>query len=159
MTTDASGNCVIDSIASPLPPTPALSDARVFSKTKDYVTEFSRYKDPNTIREIREYVFSFPLCTLSLPSPFLLTTLACSLYRLLLKHAKLDDKPVDEEGNELDHPDAAGLQLTQFEMAQLANLCITEVDEAKALIPTLATRDDALLDSLLQELDNIRRFS
>lgn len=26
----------------------------VFSKTKDYVTEFSRYKDPNTIREIRE---------------------------------------------------------------------------------------------------------
>lgn len=26
----------------------------VFSKTKDYVSEFSRYKDPNTIREIRE---------------------------------------------------------------------------------------------------------
>ncbi|GAK66629.1 DNA-directed RNA polymerase II subunit D [Moesziomyces antarcticus] len=103
----------------------------VFSKTKDYVSEFSRYKDPNTIREIRE---------------------------LLLKHAKLDDKPVDEDGNEIDAPDT-GLQLTQFEMAQLANLCITEVDEAKALIPTLATRDDALLDSLLQELDNIRRFS
>ncbi|KIS66661.1 uncharacterized protein UMAG_04722 [Mycosarcoma maydis] len=106
----------------------------VFSKTKDYVSEFSRYKDPNTIREIRE---------------------------LLLKHAKLDDRQIDEDGNELpeDEANAAGLQLTQFEMAQLANLCITEVDEAKALIPTLATRDDALLDSLLQELDNIRRFS
>jgi DNA-directed RNA polymerase II subunit RPB4 len=65
---------------------------------------------------------------------------------------------VDEDGNEIDAPDT-GLQLTQFEMAQLANLCITEVDEAKALIPTLATRDDALLDSLLQELDNVRRFS
>lgn len=72
----------------------------------------------------------------------------------------MDEKPVDEEGNELDDAEAeTGLQLTQFEMAQLANLCITEVDEAKALIPTLATRDDALLDSLLQELDNIRRFS
>lgn len=80
--------------------------------------------------------------------------------RLLLKHAKLDDKLVDEDGNELPEDEAnQGLQLTQFEMAQLANLCITEVDEAKALIPTLATRDDALLDSLLQELDNIRRFS
>lgn len=81
--------------------------------------------------------------------------------RLLLKHAKLDDRQIDEDGNELpeDEANAAGLQLTQFEMAQLANLCITEVDEAKALIPTLATRDDALLDSLLQELDNIRRFS
>lgn len=107
---------------------------RVFSKTKDYVSEFSRYKDPNTIREIRE---------------------------LLLKHAKIDDaeRAVDEEGNEIEQPTDTGLQLTQFEMAQLANLCITEVEEAKALIPTLATRDDALLDSLLQELDNIRRFS
>ncbi|SPO32790.1 related to Rpb4 - 16 kD subunit of DNA-directed RNA polymerase II [Ustilago trichophora] len=103
----------------------------VFSKTKDYVSEFSRYKDPNTIREIRE---------------------------LLLKHAKLDETHYDEEGNQLPESET-GLQLTQFEMAQLANLCITEVDEAKALIPTLATRDDALLDSLLQELDNIRRFS
>ncbi|PWY96993.1 hypothetical protein BCV70DRAFT_213892 [Testicularia cyperi] len=102
----------------------------VFSKTKDYVTEFSRYKDPNTIREIRE---------------------------LLLKHAKLDEAQYDEDGNEIQ--DDSGLQLSQFEMAQLANLCITEVEEAKALIPTLATRDDALLDSLLQELDNIRRFS
>lgn len=103
----------------------------VFSKTKDYVTEFSRYKDPNTIREIRE---------------------------LLLKHAKLDDRPDDEEDAE-DGAAHTGLQLSQFEMAQLANLCITEVEEAKALIPTLATRDDGLLDSLLQELDNIRRFS
>lgn len=77
---------------------------------------------------------------------------------MLLKHAKLDEARYDEEGNELPESET-GLQLTQFEMAQLANLCITEVDEAKALIPTLATRDDGLLDSLLQELDNIRRFS
>lgn len=104
----------------------------MFSKTKDYVSEFSRYKDPNTIREIRE---------------------------LLLKHAKHDEdeQQLDEEGNVVDGGE--GLQLSQFEMAQLANLCITEVEEAKALIPTLATRDDGLLDSLLQELDNIRRFS
>ncbi|SNX87704.1 related to Rpb4 - 16 kD subunit of DNA-directed RNA polymerase II [Melanopsichium pennsylvanicum] len=67
---------------------------------------------------------------------------------------------MDQDGNPIDQPaETEGLQLTQFEMAQLANLCITELDEAKALIPTLATRDDALLDSLLQEMDNIRRFS
>lgn len=101
----------------------------MFSKTKDYVSEFSRYKDPNTIREIRE---------------------------LLLKHARLDERQVDEEGNEIEE---TGLQLTQFEMAQLANLCITEVEEAKALIPTLATRDEAMLDGVLQEMDNVRRFS
>ncbi|KAN0063948.1 RNA polymerase B [Thecaphora frezii] len=104
----------------------------VAQKTKDYVEEFSRYKDPNTIREIRA---------------------------ILIKHAAKgeDEKEYDEEGNPID--DDTGLQLTQFEMAQLANLCITEVDEAKSLIPTLGPKDDALLDSLLQELDNVRRFS
>ncbi|EPQ28124.1 uncharacterized protein PFL1_04451 [Pseudozyma flocculosa PF-1] len=103
----------------------------VAEKTKAYVAEFSRYKDRPTIREIRA---------------------------ILMKHAAKSDeeREYDEEGNLIEDD---GLALTQFEMAQLANLCITEVEEAKSLIPTLAGKDDGLLDSLLQELDNVRRFS
>ena len=35
-----------------------------------------------------------------------------------------------------DADDHKGLQLSQFEMAQLANLSITDIDEARTLIPT-----------------------
>ncbi|PWN47116.1 hypothetical protein IE53DRAFT_382367 [Violaceomyces palustris] len=105
----------------------------VAEKTKEYVQEFSRYKDRDTIREVRA---------------------------LLVKHAATaeDEQPVDEEGNPIEGADM-GLQLTEFEMAQLANLSITEVEEAKTLIPTLGPKDDAQLDSLLQELSAIRKFS
>lgn len=49
--------------------------------------------------------------------------------RLLIKYAAQPDAS-DE------HDDEKGLQLTQFEMAQLANLAVSEVDEARTLIPT-----------------------
>ncbi|WFD42749.1 RNA polymerase B [Malassezia psittaci] len=55
--------------------------------------------------------------------------------------------------------DSKSLQLSQFEMAQLANLTISDVDEARTLIPTLASKDEAQLESLLNELAAIRRFS
>lgn len=51
-------------------------------------------------------------------------------------------------------------------MAQLANLAISDVDEARTLIPTyvpyshrLASKDDAQLESLLNELAAIRKFA
>lgn len=71
-------------------------------KTKEYVDEFSRYKEQSTIREVRA---------------------------LLIKNAA---QP------ELDGslPDDKGLHLSQFEMAQLANLGVSDVDEARTLIPT-----------------------
>lgn len=64
-------------------------------------------------------------------------TFTSRFYSLLIKHAAKgeDEREYDEEGNPIDEPES-GLQLTQFEMAQLANLCITEVEEAKSLIPT-----------------------
>ena len=84
---------------------------------------------------------------------------------VLIKHAAQGD--VDEGLPE----DEKGLQLSQFEMAQLANLSISDVDEARTLIPTyvrvsaclsangsLASKDDAQLESLLHELSAIRRF-
>ncbi|WFD38408.1 RNA polymerase B [Malassezia japonica] len=97
----------------------------VAQKTKEYVDEFSRYKEQSTIREVRA---------------------------LLIKHAAqpdLDGSTADDKG----------LQLSQFEMAQLANLAISDVDEARTLIPTLANKDDAQLESLLNELAAIRKFA
>ncbi|WFD02926.1 RNA polymerase B [Malassezia obtusa] len=97
----------------------------VAQKTKEYVDEFSRYKEQSTIREVRA---------------------------LLIKHAAQPD--LDGAASE-----DKGLQLTQFEMAQLANLAISDVDEARTLIPTLASKDEAQLESLLNELAAIRRFA
>ncbi|PKI85482.1 Rpb4p [Malassezia vespertilionis] len=96
------------------------SATAVAQKTKEYVNDFSRYKEQSTIREVRA---------------------------LLIKHAVLADT---------DEPEGKGLQLTQFEMAQLANLAVSDVDEARILIPT---KDDAQLESLLNELSAIRKFS
>ncbi|WFC98659.1 RNA polymerase B [Malassezia yamatoensis] len=97
----------------------------VAQKTKEYVDEFSRYREQSTIREVRA---------------------------LLIKHAAQPD--LDGTIN-----DSKSLQLSQFEMAQLANLTISDVDEARTLIPTLASKDEAQLESLLNELAAIRRFS
>ena len=63
----------------------------------------------------------------------------------------------DEEGNLLPVDDDR-LQLSRFEMAQLANLSIESVEEAKVLVPTLAAKDDVKLQSLLDELSTKRKF-
>ncbi|WFD21962.1 RNA polymerase B [Malassezia equina] len=97
----------------------------VTQKTKEYVDEFSRFKDQSTIREVRA---------------------------LLIKHAAQPDLDGDMG-------DSKGLQLSQFEMAQLANLSVTDIDEARTLIPTLAAKDDAQLESLLHELSAIWKFA
>lgn len=60
-----------------------------------------------------------------------------------------DDDEEDEEG---------GLALTGFERAQLANLAVETVEEAKNLVPTLETKDDGKLQSLIDELATLRRF-
>jgi DNA-directed RNA polymerase II subunit RPB4 len=67
------------------------------------------------------------------------------------------DEQYDEEGNLLAMDDDR-LQLSRFEMAQLANLSIESVEEAKVLVPTLAPKDDAKLQSLLDELATKRKF-
>ncbi|CAG7851674.1 SubName: Full=Uncharacterized protein {ECO:0000313/EMBL:CCA74453.1} [Serendipita indica DSM 11827] len=48
--------------------------------------------------------------------------------------------------------------LTQFETAQLANLCPSTAEEAKSIIPSLAKYDDDELQPLLDELQSMRRF-
>ncbi|KIM33904.1 hypothetical protein M408DRAFT_325472 [Serendipita vermifera MAFF 305830] len=48
--------------------------------------------------------------------------------------------------------------LTQFETAQLANLCPSTADEAKSIIPSLSKYEDDELQPLLDELQSMRRF-
>lgn len=75
----------------------------VLQKTMEYLETFSRYKDLDTVRQLRN---------------------------LLLDHAT--DAVEDEEGN----VNEGCLALTGFERAQLANLAVETVEEAKNLIPT-----------------------
>ncbi|KAI4520944.1 HRDC-like protein [Schizophyllum commune] len=50
-------------------------------------------------------------------------------------------------------------QLTQFETAQLANLCPAEAEEAKSIIPSLEDKvDDDRLQALLNEIQTMRKF-
>ncbi|KAG2222629.1 hypothetical protein INT45_008293 [Circinella minor] len=49
--------------------------------------------------------------------------------------------------------------LAQFEVAQLANLCCEDAEEAKALIPSLGQKiDDEKVQELLNEMLTIKKF-
>ncbi|KLO07651.1 hypothetical protein SCHPADRAFT_922806 [Schizopora paradoxa] len=48
--------------------------------------------------------------------------------------------------------------LTQFETAQIANLCPMDSDEAKSIIPSLVKIDDDRLQALLDEIQTMRKF-
>jgi len=48
--------------------------------------------------------------------------------------------------------------LTQFETAQIANLCPVDADEAKSIIPSLVKVDDDRLQALLDEIQTMRKF-
>lgn len=50
-------------------------------------------------------------------------------------------------------------RLAEFEMAQLANLCPETAEEAKTLIPSMATKiEDDVLQALLDQLGESRRL-
>ncbi|PWN27434.1 hypothetical protein BDZ90DRAFT_212038, partial [Jaminaea rosea] len=80
----------------------------VLQKSMEYLETFSRYKELDTVRQLRKW-----------------------------------------EG---------GLALTGFERAQLANLAVETVEEAKNLIPTLETKDEVKLQALIDELATLRKF-
>ncbi|KAG9122621.1 RNA polymerase B [Ceratobasidium sp. 392] len=48
--------------------------------------------------------------------------------------------------------------LTQFETAQIANLCPADVDEARNIIPSLVKIDEDRLQTLLDEVQALRKF-
>ncbi|KAI5123519.1 hypothetical protein M0805_006679 [Coniferiporia weirii] len=48
--------------------------------------------------------------------------------------------------------------LTQFETAQIANLCPADAEEAKSIVPSLLKVDDDRLQALLDEIQTMRKF-
>ncbi|KAI0954840.1 hypothetical protein AcW1_006612 [Taiwanofungus camphoratus] len=48
--------------------------------------------------------------------------------------------------------------LTQFETAQIANLCPADAEESKSVIPSLVKIDDDRLQALLDEIQTMRKF-
>ncbi|KAF7370277.1 hypothetical protein MSAN_00659000 [Mycena sanguinolenta] len=48
--------------------------------------------------------------------------------------------------------------LTQFETAQIANLCPATADEAKSVIPSLVKIDDDRLEALLRDIQTMRKY-
>lgn len=79
----------------------------VFKKCFEYCENFSRYRDEEVVRKVRQE---------------------------LQEYGSFEEQ-VDEEGNVI-APDDDRMRLSLFEMAQLANLSIEDVEEAKVLIPT-----------------------
>ncbi|KAJ3375287.1 RNA polymerase B [Allomyces arbusculus] len=53
----------------------------------------------------------------------------------------------------------AGLDLFEFEMAQIANFLCDSVEEMRTLVPSLARVDETQLQELLHRLANIRKFA
>jgi len=49
-------------------------------------------------------------------------------------------------------------ELTQFETAQIANLCPADAEEAKSIIPSLVKIEDERLQALLDEIQAMRKF-
>ncbi|CAM0142998.1 hypothetical protein NQZ79_g356 [Umbelopsis isabellina] len=50
-------------------------------------------------------------------------------------------------------------ELSHFEIAQLANLCCDDAEEAKALIPSLHNKiDDDRLQELMNQMLTIKKF-
>ncbi|KAJ1653855.1 RNA polymerase B [Dispira simplex] len=81
----------------------------VYQRTYDYVNQFARFKNQDSVREVRQFL--------------------------------ADDT------------------LESFEIAQLANLCCEEAEEAKTLIPSLMhKKDDDTLQSLLSEMLTLKKF-
>lgn len=51
------------------------------------------------------------------------------------------------------------MSLSEFEMAQLGNLCPETAEEARALVPSLAGKlDDDILQKILDDMTTARRL-
>lgn len=86
----------------------------VLTKTQDYVEMFSRYKTTDSVREARNILVQQSI-------------------------REWENRQLDEDGNEIEQNEEEkedSLKLSDFEIAQLANLGMEDVEEAKTLIPT-----------------------
>ncbi|KAH7444665.1 hypothetical protein KP509_02G087000 [Ceratopteris richardii] len=100
-------------------PDPASQVSQVFEKSLQYVKRFSRYQNPNAVKQVREVL--------------------------------------------------SRNQLAEFEVCVIGNLCPDTLEEAKALVPSLAKRSksdddeedgitDEKIEQMLQDLATIKKF-
>ncbi|KAJ1984328.1 RNA polymerase B [Dimargaris cristalligena] len=81
----------------------------VYQSAVDYVNQFARFKNQDTVREVRQFL--------------------------------------------------AEANLEPFEVAQLANLCCEEAEEAKSLIPSLEhKKEDTSIQAILNEMLTLKKF-
>ncbi|KAI5061225.1 hypothetical protein GOP47_0023730 [Adiantum capillus-veneris] len=99
-------------------PDPANQVSQVFEKSLQYVKRFSRYQNPNAVKQVREVL--------------------------------------------------SRNQLAEFEVCVIGNLCPDTLEEAKALVPSLAKRSksdddedgitDEKIEQMLADLATIKKF-
>ncbi|CAE6431793.1 unnamed protein product [Rhizoctonia solani] len=88
--------------------------------------------------------------------------LLISEVKYLLEHREKDSPDTAVYNKTLDPVHSRVLRrepnLTQFETAQIANLCPADVEEARNIIPSLVKVDEDRLQTLLDEVQALRRF-
>ncbi|KAI3868525.1 hypothetical protein MKW98_001169 [Papaver atlanticum] len=91
---------------------PMSQVSQVFEKSQQYVKRFSRYKNADAVRQVREILSRY--------------------------------------------------QLAEFELCVLGNLCPETADEAKAMVPSITTKErgctDENIEKMLNDLSLIKKF-
>ncbi|KAI3976439.1 hypothetical protein MKX01_008297 [Papaver californicum] len=91
---------------------PMSQVSQVFEKSQQYVKRFSRYKNADAVRQVREILSRY--------------------------------------------------QLAEFELCVLGNLCPETADEAKAMVPSITTKErgctDENIEKMLGDLSLIKKF-
>jgi len=110
----------------------------VLEKTLAYVTRFSKFKNKDSVRQVRRALedladSSVPSANVAMHNPL---------------HAELLARGVISPNG----------GLNEFEIAALCSLCPEVADEAIALIPTLDRIEEEDLAKILTDLANFRRF-
>ncbi|KAL6223048.1 hypothetical protein ACLB2K_006438 [Fragaria x ananassa] len=107
--------------------------SQVFEKSLQYVKRFSRYKNADAVKQVREYPFS----DLNVVQELNLNL--SSTFRILSRY-----------------------QLTEFELCVLGNLCPETVEEAIAMVPSIKAKgrvhDDEVIDKMLNDIAMIKKF-
>ncbi|KAH0917114.1 hypothetical protein HID58_024774 [Brassica napus] len=113
--------------------------SQVFEKYLQYVKRFSRYKNPDAVRQVREYPL-FYICVMILTAACVFTLIQVIKFHIILSRH----------------------QLTEFELCVLGNLCPETAEEAVAMVPSLKTKgrahSDEAIEKMLNDLSLVKRF-
>ncbi|KAE9452825.1 hypothetical protein C3L33_15261, partial [Rhododendron williamsianum] len=110
---------------------------RVFEKSLQYVKRFSRYKNPDAVRQAREY-------------PLVAVVYVC--LNLILSRYQLAEFETTHESH----------YTCMMQLCVLGNLCPETVEEAIAMVPSMKSRgralDEEAIEKVLNDLSMIKKF-